>query len=64
MYAAAKNQVLLAVSVSMINLTIGAIYGAIEGYYGGWVDELLMRIVEIFQAFPFLARYTEQKGGD
>jgi peptide/nickel transport system permease protein len=33
---------------------IGIIIGATAGYYGKWVDELLMRILEIFQAFPFL----------
>jgi peptide/nickel transport system permease protein len=33
---------------------IGISIGAVAGYYGGWVDELLMRVVEIFIAFPFL----------
>lgn len=35
-------------------LLIGLLVGSIAAYYGGWVDELLMRIVEIFMAFPFL----------
>jgi peptide/nickel transport system permease protein len=34
--------------------TIGILIGAISGFYGGWVDEILMRVVEIFIAFPFL----------
>lgn len=33
---------------------IGMLVGATAGFYGGWVDEVLMRIVEIFIAFPFL----------
>lgn len=33
---------------------IGILLGALAGFYGGWVDEILMRIVEIFIAFPFL----------
>ncbi|MFZ0547713.1 MAG: ABC transporter permease [Candidatus Promineifilaceae bacterium] len=33
---------------------IGILIGAIAGFYGGWVDEILMRVVEIFIAFPFL----------
>lgn len=33
---------------------IGVLIGAVAGYYGSWVDEILMRIVEIFIAFPFL----------
>ena len=28
--------------------------GLSPGYYGGWIDEILMRVVEIFIAFPFL----------
>jgi peptide/nickel transport system permease protein len=33
---------------------IGVVLGAISGYFGRWIDELLMRITEIFLAFPFL----------
>jgi peptide/nickel transport system permease protein len=33
---------------------IGMTVGAFSGFYGGWVDEILMRFVEIFIAFPFL----------
>ncbi|WP_234978618.1 oligopeptide ABC transporter permease [Anaerosalibacter sp. Marseille-P3206] len=38
----------------IIEIIIGALVGGIAGYYGGWVDNLLMRVVEIFMAFPFL----------
>lgn len=31
---------------------IGVPLGAIAGYRGGWLDEILMRITEVFQAFP------------
>jgi peptide/nickel transport system permease protein len=34
--------------------TLGILVGSIAGFYGGWVDEILMRFVEIFNAFPFL----------
>ena len=33
---------------------IGLLVGGVAGYYGGWVDEVLMRITEVFMAFPFL----------
>jgi peptide/nickel transport system permease protein len=33
---------------------IGIIVGSLAGYYGGWVDDILMRLVEIVMAFPFL----------
>ena len=41
----------VAVIVSSI---IAIIIGCISGYFGGWVDLLLMRITEIFSAIPFL----------
>jgi peptide/nickel transport system permease protein len=33
---------------------IGIILGCVAGYYGGWLDTLAMRAVDIVQAFPFL----------
>lgn len=33
---------------------IGLAIGSISAYYGGWADEMMMRIVDIFMAFPFL----------
>jgi peptide/nickel transport system permease protein len=33
---------------------IGILVGTIAGFYGGWVGEVLMRLVEVFIAFPFL----------
>lgn len=35
-------------------LVVGLTVGSISAYYGGWLDELLQRVVEIFMAFPFL----------
>ncbi|MCA9978758.1 MAG: ABC transporter permease, partial [Anaerolineales bacterium] len=40
--------------VVLSSALIGIFVGSVAGYYGGWVDELLMRVVEIFIAFPFL----------
>lgn len=36
-----------------ISATIGLILGVISGYYGGWIDTLIMRITDLFFAFPF-----------
>ena len=44
----------IGVVITFITTVIGILVGAIAGFYGGWIDELLMRITEIFQAFPFL----------
>lgn len=37
-----------------VSLTIGVIYGAVSGYLGGRVDSILMRIVDILYALPFM----------
>ncbi len=49
-----KLSILLAVAVSAINLLIGAVYGAIEGYYGGTVDLVMERISDILSNVPFI----------
>ena len=35
-----------------ISLTVGTLLGAISGYYGSWLDELIMRVMDILFAFP------------
>jgi peptide/nickel transport system permease protein len=40
--------------VVVTSAIIGILIGSLAGFYGGWIDELLMRILEIFIAFPFL----------
>lgn len=42
---------LLVVSSS---LALGLAIGTLSGYYGGWVDEIVMRVVDAFLAFPSL----------
>ncbi len=49
----ARFSFLLAISISAINLFIGAIYGAVEGYYGGHVDMVMERISDILSGIPF-----------
>ena len=38
----------------VISTLIAVIVGCLSGYFGGWVDMLLMRVTEIFSAIPFL----------
>ena len=49
-----RLSLLLAVSVSIINFIIGAVYGAIEGFYGGTVDLIMERITDILGNVPFI----------
>lgn len=37
-----------------IALVIGSILGALAGYYGGWADWLVSRVIEVVLCFPFL----------
>jgi len=44
----------IGVVITLITTLTGIFIGSISGFYGSWIDELLMRGTEIFQAFPFL----------
>lgn len=50
----ARTAFRVGLTVTIAMALIGVVLGAISGFYGGWVDELLMRVTEIFLAFPFL----------
>lgn len=39
--------------VVLLEITIGVIVGGISGYFGGWVDNMLMRFVDLFNSIPF-----------
>lgn len=39
---------------TIIGFVGGTVVGAVSGYYGGWVDDVLMRAVETIYAIPFL----------
>ena len=44
----------IGITVAMLTVTLGTIVGSISGYYGGRVDEVIMRICDIFFAVPGL----------
>jgi peptide/nickel transport system permease protein len=48
----ARISLRIAVSVVAITLAIGTAVGVVAGYAGGWVDEALMRFVDVLLAFP------------
>lgn len=39
---------------TFVSLLIGLVYGAISGYLGGWVDEVMMRVVDIMYGLPYM----------
>lgn len=48
----------IAIQIALISTTIGVVVGtvvgAISGYYGGWIDDVSMRLVEVLYSIPFL----------
>lgn len=49
-----RISVFVGISVVVLSGLVGALVGLASGYYGGRFDALLMRIVDVFLAFPFL----------
>ncbi|MCD0502678.1 ABC transporter permease [Bordetella petrii] len=49
-----RATLLVGVVAAVLSVTIGVVVGALAGYYGGWIDDLLMRITEFFQVLPTL----------
>ncbi len=47
-----RPALLISISVVLVAALIGVPLGAVAGYRGGWVDEVLMRVTEVFQSFP------------
>jgi peptide/nickel transport system permease protein len=50
----ARISLSVAAIVLSIAVTLGVLVGGISGYFGGFVDDILMRFTDLFLAFPFL----------
>ncbi|MFO1247017.1 MAG: ABC transporter permease [Alphaproteobacteria bacterium] len=48
----ARVSLLVGISATLVSTFIGILFGALAGYYGGVVDDLLMRVTEFFQIIP------------
>ena len=48
----ARVSLLVGASSAAIGLGIGTLVGAIAGYSGGWIDNILVRLTELFQTVP------------
>ena len=49
-----RVSLIIAVSTAIIDLILGCIYGGISGYFGGTLDIIMMRILEIINGIPYL----------
>lgn len=48
----AKTSLLIGLIATLVSIFIGIFFGAFAGYYGGRIDDILMRVTEIFQTIP------------
>lgn len=48
----ARISLLIGIVATVLAIAIGILVGAVAGYFGGWVDDVLMRVTEAFQTIP------------
>ena len=53
-WQAGRTSMTIGIFGALISTVVGSIYGAIAAYFGGRVDTIMMRIVEILTAVPYL----------
>lgn len=49
-----RNSLFVAVAVNVVGIAVGGTFGALSGYLGGAADMLIMRVFDVFIAFPAL----------
>lgn len=49
----ARTSLLIGLLATSVALLLGTLIGGFAGYYGGWIDDVLMRGTEFFQTIPF-----------
>ena len=49
-----RISLLVGLVATLVSLVIGVTYGSVAGYYGGSTDRLMMRVVDIIYALPFM----------
>jgi oligopeptide transport system permease protein len=49
-----RISIVVAVVATLVSLLIGVTYGAVAGYFGGWVDDVMMRVVDVLYSIPFI----------
>ncbi len=50
----ARNSLLIASLATLLSVSIGVLAGVTSGYFGGWADAVIARLMDIFLAFPLL----------
>lgn len=50
--AAGRVSLIVGVCSVLIALVVGTVLGALAGYFGGWIDNVIMRVVDVAMTFP------------
>ena len=50
--AGARISLLVGLAVVSVSSTVGTLLGSMAGYFGGWVDDVISRVVDVLMAFP------------
>ena len=50
----ARISLIVGLVATFVSLVIGVSYGAVAGYMGGWVDDAMMRMVDVLYSIPFI----------
>jgi oligopeptide transport system permease protein len=66
-----RVSIIVGVLATTFTLIIGGVFGLLAGFYGGWVDNLVSRVTDVFFGLPFvlgaiviLSTFRESVGGD
>ena len=50
----ARISLLIALVCTLVQVVVGRAYGGIMAYFGGWVDNIMMRVIEVLMSLPYL----------
>lgn len=53
-WVGARASILIALVATALKMVAGTVYGAVMAHFGGWVDDILMRIIEVINSMPSL----------
>ncbi|MCD8022534.1 MAG: ABC transporter permease [Lachnospiraceae bacterium] len=53
-WVGARASIIIALVATALKLVVGTAYGAVMAHFGGWVDDLMMRVIEVINSLPNL----------
>ena len=53
-WVGARASIIIALLATVLKLVVGTLYGAVMAHFGGWVDDLMMRVIEVINSLPHL----------